>query len=158
MKKWIFIIICFFIAIYLIYDLFKPIDSTIKYDYTINLKSGNIYVGTLVWGVSGGHDAIVFSSKPIELDDVIGNYDPVNRMYKYKNENDILVYYQPEIYYEARMDTLFIYSMVKPNGKLFENTKTLVIIPIECKVNEWYTYKNKYEELGLVKIETYSSK
>lgn len=155
MKKMIFVFIIVFIAIYFIYDLSQPIKSSVEHDYIIRLKSDNIYVRTVVWGVSGGHEAIVFSSNPIMTDDVLGIYDPVGQKYKYKNENNILVYYQPEVFYKKIEDTLFIYSMAKANGRLYENTNLITIIPVRCKVNEWYSYKKNYRKYGLMKLEVY---
>jgi hypothetical protein len=148
LKVGLILLIAILLILGLLYWLFlyqmEDVGKSKSTDFKIELKE-KIYISARYWGLTGDHQEIVLSNKPIK---------PGHKSYS-KEEN--YIFYTSDIFYKIENDSIItIYapesSISEPINKF---TNTTVKINRLRNADEIKDYTLNYQKYGLQKISVY---
>lgn len=122
-------------------DSFNEIGKSKHKSYVINFEFDSVYVKSSLWGLTGDHMQIVFSSQPFNL----AQFDSASTF----------TFFEPVVYYKKVKDTLELYPTMKAQIPLSFSSKIVVKQNVINKLHEINDYKLNYSQYGLTKISVY---
>ncbi len=152
LKTVVIVAIAFLLLLFVVFwFVFKGVDvdmkPLIKMEEIVFKDLGErVYLRAMSWGITGNHNEIVISMKPIK---------PIDR--KSEKGRDF-IFYTTEVYYKKQgKDTLFVYSESSSIGKEPKNYRGRIKIIIKRlkTYDDSKKYERNYEKYGLKKISSY---
>lgn len=128
------VMIVFFVYHSINDDVLDPLENRLSIDF---VNKSKVYVLAKSWGVTGNHQQITFSEKPIKV----------------PNKKTDYIFYTDEVYYKIKGDSLIVFTA--NSGKSIPNSefKNIEVYVNGLKnYNELKDYSDNYKMYGLERI------